>query len=525
MKEIILYALGGLGLFLFGMKVMTSALNALAGDKLQSWLARATKTPIRGVATGASVTALIQSSSATTVAAVGFVGAGLLSFEQALGVIFGANIGTTITGWLVALIGIKIELGSASLGIIFAGAILQLIGRGKWSSIGKAIGGFGLLFLGIDYLKQGLSSVAEQINLESFANTAFSGILLFIAVGIGISILTQSSSSTIATALVALNTNVIDLPQSMAIIVGADVGTTATAYLASLGGSLASRRAGLSHVIYNGLTGIMALGLLYPYLWAWQQWASGAMNSNPEFVAVAFHTSFNLLGVILVIPFTSAFARLICRLIKSDVTSPFDFEPPMESPDQSPSASFLSLQKFSRDLALQLFKVTQSALQMESISATDADKVQERIKSLRNGVLNIQGQTDTEKFHQLFHGIDHLERLLTRLRDHQRLHTIQQDLALKEDVSKMLNNLQSALMPSFSDVTIDSLKLHAETLKQQSHRTRTQLIERSFKENMNADDLDKQLDAYRWLQRTAHHLHRSLFYLSRDRCNGSAPQV
>jgi len=513
MQEIILFTLGGLGLFLFGMKVMTTALHALAGDTLQSWLARATKTPLRGVATGASVTALIQSSSATTVAAVGFVGAGLLSFEQALGVIFGANIGTTITGWIVALIGIKIQLGTASLAIIFTGAILQLLGRGKWSSIGKAIGGFGLLFLGIDYLKRGLTSVAEQINLESLGHTAFAGMLLFLAVGIGISILTQSSSSTIATALVALHTNVIDLPQSMAIIIGADVGTTATAYLATLGGSLASRRTGLSHVIYNGFTGIMALALLYPYLWGWQHWAAGAVSATPELVAVAFHTSFNLLGVILIIPFTRSFARFICRIIKSKASSPFDFESPMESPDQSSSASFLSLQKLSQDLTLQLFRVTRSALKSESITPSDADKVQSHINSLRNGVLNIQGQEHTEKLHQLFHGIDHLERLLARLRDHQRLRTIQQDGSLKDDVSQMRSNLDATILAPPSDSAIDSLKQHAEILYQQSHSTRTKLIERSFEVNMDADELDKQLDAYRWLQRTGYHLHRAHFYL------------
>jgi phosphate:Na+ symporter len=512
MNEIILYALGGLGLFLLGMKLMTSSLNALAGDRLQSWIASATKTPIRGVATGASVTALIQSSSATTVAAVGFVGAGLLSFEQALGVIFGANIGTTITGWLVALIGIKINLGVASLGIIFAGSMLQFIGRGNWSSIGKAIGGFGLLFLGIDYLKQGLTSVAAQINLEALGGSGFIGILIFLGVGVGISILTQSSSSTIATALVALNTSVIDLPQAMAIIVGADMGTTATAYLATLGGSLASRRAGLSHVIYNMLTGIMALSLLYPYLWGWQHWASGTLNSTPEFVAVAFHTSFNILGVILIIPFTGAFARLICKLIKSDTTSAFDYEPLTESPDQSSSASYLSLQKLSQNLTLQLFKVTQSALQKDSISATDAGKVQKHINSLRHGLLTFEPEADIDKLHQLFHGIDHLERLLARLRDHQRLLIIREDQSLEADVSQMLNNLELALT-SPSDEVVNILKHHAESLQQESHRFRRQLIEHSFETKKTADHLDKQLDAHRWLERTAHHLHRSLYYV------------
>jgi phosphate:Na+ symporter len=186
-----LQALGGLGLFLFGMVILTEGLRSLAGRSLRLALCRFTRSPATGALTGAVTTAVVQSSSATTVAAVGFVGAGLITFPQSLGIIFGANIGTTITGWLVALIGFKLSLGTAVLPVVLAGALLYLFGNRRWRHIGYALAGFGLIFVGITALQAGMESLRDIVTPESFpANTTF-GRLQLVAIGIGITIITQ----------------------------------------------------------------------------------------------------------------------------------------------------------------------------------------------------------------------------------------------------------------------------------------------------------------------------------------------
>ena len=166
-------ALGGIGVFLLGMVVMTEGLKSLAGARISAWLADATRSPASGAVTGAIGTAILQSSSATTVAAVGFVGAGILTFSQSLGIIFGANLGTTITGWMVALVGFKLKLGSLLLPLIFGGVLLRIFASGRLASIGYACAGFGLIFVGIDLLQQAAAQYSEQNRLVRSCRRSF----------------------------------------------------------------------------------------------------------------------------------------------------------------------------------------------------------------------------------------------------------------------------------------------------------------------------------------------------------------
>ncbi len=195
---------GGLGLFLLGVILMTDGLKALAGDALHRALSRFTRSPSSGALTGAATTAILQSSSATTVAAVGFVGAGLLSYPQALGVIFGANLGTTVTGWMVALLGFKLELNTLLLPVILVGALSQLFGRGRWRAAGLALAGFGLIFVGIDAMQAAMSGLEGRVTPEHFPDNSWLGRLQLLAIGVLITLVTQSSSAGVATALTAL---------------------------------------------------------------------------------------------------------------------------------------------------------------------------------------------------------------------------------------------------------------------------------------------------------------------------------
>ncbi len=314
-SEEFLAAAGGLGLFLLGMGVMTDSLKQLAGASLGRWLARSTRSPTSGAVTGALTTAAVQSSSATTVAAVGFVAAGLLTFEQALGVEFGANVGTTITGWMVALLGFKLDLGAIAPLLVFAGALLRLMGRGRLSAFGGAVAGFGLVFTGIDVLQSGMAALGASITPESFPQDTIGGRVKLVGIGFLITLVTQSSSAGVATALAAVHGGAVSFQQAAAMVIGMDVGTTFTALIATLGGEPSTRRTGYAHVVYNSMTAVGAFLLLVPYARVLEAIHAGVLAAEPELALVGFHTFFNLLGLFAVLPFAGPFARLMTRLV------------------------------------------------------------------------------------------------------------------------------------------------------------------------------------------------------------------
>ena len=231
----VLLCLGGLGLFLLGMVVLTEGLRALAGRALRRLLSRFTRSPLSGAMTGAATTAVVQSSSATTVATVGFVGAGLLTFPQALGIVLGANVGTTITGWLVVLLGFKLELGTAALPIVLVGVLIRLFTGGRASSAGFAVAGFGLIFVGISLLQQGMGGFVGIVTPDSFPSDTWTGRLLLVVFGISFTLVTQSSSAGVAMALAAVNASAMTVQQAAAAVIGMDIGTTVTAVLATVG--------------------------------------------------------------------------------------------------------------------------------------------------------------------------------------------------------------------------------------------------------------------------------------------------
>jgi phosphate:Na+ symporter len=308
-------ALGGVGLFLLGMLLMTDGLKAAAGPTLGRVLGSVTATRWRGLFSGIFVTAMVQSSSAVTVAAIGFVNAGLLSFSQSLWVLFGANVGTTMTGWLVALIGLKIKVEAAALPLIGIGMALRLSGpETRRGAIGGALAGFGVLFLGIGFLQQGFAGSGSAIDLAAFGGLGWRSVLAFVGAGLLLTILMQSSSAALAVVLTLAETGVIPTADAAAAVIGANVGTTVTALLAAIGATANARRAAAAHVLFNVLTGLVALGLL-PFLMGVVDWLRALleMDAAPAVTLALFHTVFNLLGVLLMWPLADRLAQFLQR--------------------------------------------------------------------------------------------------------------------------------------------------------------------------------------------------------------------
>lgn len=309
--------LGGLGLFLLGMTMLTDGLKLAAGRALERMLEAWTRTWLHGLFTGVLLTALVQSSTAMTVAAIGFVNAGLLSFTSALWVVFGSNFGSTVTGWLVAWLGFKLKIDAFALPFIGIGMALKLTGEGsRRGALGMAMAGFGLLFLGIDMLKQGFEGLGPQA-LPSLSGDA-AGVALSVLVGVVLTIVLQASSAALALALTAVGGGMMPVEAGAGIVVGANVGTTLTAILAAIGATSNARRLAAAHVLFNVLTAVVALALFSPLLGlihALGVWLTGSGDAVMQLVL--FHSLFNLLGVLLMLPLSAPLVRFLLALARN----------------------------------------------------------------------------------------------------------------------------------------------------------------------------------------------------------------
>ncbi len=311
--------LGGLGLFLLAVSMITDGLRLAAGNALRDLLGRWTRTPLRGIGSGMLITAIVQSSSAVTVATIGFVNANLLTMQQALGVVYGANIGTTMTGWLVAAVGFKIKVELFALPMVGAGMVLRLTGAAtRRAAIGEALAGFGLFFIGIDVLRGAFEGLAQGIDLAGIGTQTIGGLALFVLAGFFMTLVTQSSSAAIAITLTAATGGVVTLPAAAAMVIGANVGTTSTAVLAIIGATPNAKRVASAHVVFNVATGTVALLLLPMMLWLVDNTGRLLNLEGAPAVALAlFHTLFNVLGVVLMWPFTARLAAFLQRRFTS----------------------------------------------------------------------------------------------------------------------------------------------------------------------------------------------------------------
>jgi|TARA_R110002124_G_scaffold155710_1_gene322910 phosphate:Na+ symporter len=297
-------AIGGIGLFLLGMRLMTDGLKLAAGAMLRDVLTRWTRTRGRALWSGVLITGIVQSSSAVTVASIGFVNAGVLTLGQAMWVIFGSNVGTTMTGWIVALVGFDIKIEAFALPLLGIGMFLSLTGvSSRRGAFGEALAGFGVFFLGIATLKTTFAGLGQAVDLGAFVSGGILNDIMFVAIGIVMTTLVQSSSAVIAIALTAAAGGILTVEAGASLVIGANVGTTTTAALAVLGATSNARRVAVSHVVFNVLTGIVAL-LLLPVLLvivdATEKTLAAGVGSTAALAV--FHTVFNVLGVVLMWP-------------------------------------------------------------------------------------------------------------------------------------------------------------------------------------------------------------------------------
>jgi phosphate:Na+ symporter len=311
--------LGGVGLFLLGMSVMTAGLKGLAGSRLRTVLGKAAATPLSGAFWGAVVTLIVQSSSATTMTTIGLVSAGVLSFQQGLALVFGANVGTTGTGWLIALIGVRVSLTAAALPMIFVGALIKLLGHGRVSAAGAALAGFALVLFGLTTLQQGMGGLAEQLhpaNLPAVLGTTWwaglYGVLALIVVGLVMTAVMQSSTAAIAVTLSAHYAGAVGLDQACALIIGQNIGTATSSAMAAIGASSTAKRLALAYILFKLIAALIAV-VVFPLTIPLLVRASDSVDGVT--LLAAYHTVYNIVGVAVLLPVIDAFTRFVERIL------------------------------------------------------------------------------------------------------------------------------------------------------------------------------------------------------------------
>ena len=398
--------LGALGMFLLGMNLMSSGLQKVAGDRLRGFLSAMTSNPFKGVMTGLGITTIIQSSSATTVMVVSFVNAGLLTLAQAIGVIMGANIGTTVTAWMVSWLGFKADISVLAVPMMLFGFLFSNSKKDQRKNIGELIIGFSLLFLGLSFMKESVPDLRETPQVLEFVRNwssyGFGSVLLFLAFGTILTLVLQSSSATMAITLIMLSMGWIPFEMACAMVLGENIGTTITANIAASVGNTFAKRAALSHTIFNLFGVIWALILFKPFLrlvgiitenvfGVPNPAAEGFVvtdSNSPEGTAALYglsmlHTLFNLTNTLILIWFTKSIAKAVSWIIKAPKNQEKEVfrlqyisAGPLATPELSVEQAFEEIINFAR------ISKNGADYAKSAINEADSDKFEELRKKL-----------------------------------------------------------------------------------------------------------------------------------------------
>jgi len=400
MTATVFQILGGLALFLLAMEMMTDGLKNAAGHHLRHLLGSWTRTPLRGLAAGFLITGVVQSSGAVTVATIGFVNAGLLGLSQSLGVVFGSNIGTTMTGWLVSLVGFGFNIEAFALPLLALGMGLKLASDNTRSeALGQALAGFALFFLGLSILKTSLESLTAGMDSQILIGTGY-GLPMFVFIGFLATVLTQSSSAALAIVLTAAAGGLIPLHSAAAAVIGANLGSTSTAALSALKATANARRLAIGHILFNAATGLIAFLILPLMLWVvglMARWLE--LDANVAISLALFHTLFNVLGAALMLPFTPRFARFLSRLFRSkeeDNAEPRHLDNTLVATPELAIAAVDEEMKRLMGLIRGLLRV---CLDREDLKAAQIQPKADACQSLNAAIVDYTSRVKAEKMH------------------------------------------------------------------------------------------------------------------------------
>jgi phosphate:Na+ symporter len=517
------FLLAGLGLFLFGMSMLEDSLKGLVGRSFKRFLRKSTNRPIQAVFSGTVVTAILQSSSMVSLLVMSLAGAGIIGLESGIGMIMGANLGTTATGWLVSLVGFKLDIVQFVYPFIaVSGLGIILIKNDRLLLLFKFLMGFSFMFMGLDFMKGGFAEFAEHLDLTFLEGKPW---IIFFLVGIALSALIQSSSAAMMIYLSSLAAGIISLDQAYYLVIGSDIGTTVTALIGTIGGNAIRKKVGWSQFTFNLFTAMIALifmDLIDSFLHNVLQF------KDPTVALVGFHSSFNLIGILVFLPFIRYFTAFINKFIRvSDdkrasficFVNPEETNASMEALEKeserfvkqaidtnayffngniqlgkSTDGNYYELKMYEAEVADFYMKVLQQSLQSEEVV-----EMNHLIASFRNATLSVKDLKDVKhNLDQLKNsGSDHLYGFHKRLCENQ--------LHLYEEVKKFIENLHT--------VSITDLE-HLKVLHLEFYRKESESMQEAFRESHHRDiDMPSLLNMLREVNNSNEALLRSLQHL------------
>lgn len=511
--------LGGIGLFLVGMILLTEGLKDAAGEALRDLLARFTRTPAQALLSGALITTLVQSSSATILTTIGFVSAGLLTLAQAIGVILGAAVGTTSTGWIVAFLGLKYSITAVALPLVGVGALLRLLGRGRWAAAGTSLVGFGLIFVGIDTLQMGMEGLADRFDLARLDATGFSGRVWLVGIGLAMTVVMQSSSAAVATTLTALYVGAVGMEQAALLVIGQNVGTAVTSALVAIGASVPARRAAVAHVAFNlfaGTVAFLAIPLYMPLLHAID---AGMVDGGDAIAIASFHTAFNVVAVALVLPFSRRLAEMVGRIVPDPFPSPTRNLDP--SVARIPAVALEAARGAVAEIGGHLARTVAETLAPEPTTPS-----RERMRALHDGLEEVRtflARVRTspevgdiyERHVALLHAADHLDRLARALHNAPPISARRSLVAragVVEEAGREVGALAGALEAGAAASAGDLAGI-AGRVAQARRERRPETLAATAGGERDARDAATDLDTMRWADRVIYHLWRAAHHL------------
>ncbi len=526
----IAWIIGGVGLFLLGMSLMTDGLKSLAGDRLRVVLSSVTGRPLRAFLSGAGLTVAVQSSSATSLATIGMVSAGLLSFPQAVGVIIGAAVGTTSTGWIVSLLGLKFSIASVAMPMVGVGVLVKLFTRDRRAAVGMVIAGFGLIFVGIDTLKTAMESASAHMNPGSLPGGTAWGDVALVGIGVAMTVVMQSSSAAVAMTMAALHSGSITLEQGVSLVVGANVGTTVTPMLAAIGATTAAKRTAAAHVVFNTASSAIGLAAIPLFLWIVRSVTPDADRSVLSLAA--FHTGFTLVGALVFVPFARAYAGLIARLVRErDGALTLHLDDTVAS---VPAVAVDAARRAVMEAGAILVEAVRETAAVGAASPDtrrgieEVDGALDRVRSFLGRVRTDPNAAEHVAHIGVLHAIDHFERLIEGLGERELAVRVRRSGAELGDPAARLAesaaSVRDALRRGSGAEAAGEAGEASSAIASYRRAQRVRVLQRTASGDVPPDDALDVLEAARWLDRLAYHLWRGTVHLLAPAQAGGAPE-
>jgi phosphate:Na+ symporter len=511
--------LGGIGLFLLGVFLLTDGLKTAAGDKLRRIIVRFTGRPMTAFFSGTAITTLVQSSSATTLATIGFVSAGILTFSQAIGVVMGASLGTTTTGWLVALVGFKYGISKLAFPLVGLGALGRLMSHGRNAAIALAVAGFGVMFAGIDILQSGMADLSGFLSPDKLPHGTLVGRVLLVGIGILLTIITQSSAAAVATTLTAFHAGMIGLEQGTSLIIGASIGTTSASALAAIGATTPARRTALAHILFSVAAGVLAFMLIPAFVRAVHFVEHHYGFQFGAVILAAFHSGFTLLAALLILPGVNRFSAVVERLIPErgpTLTRHLD-----ASLVEVPEVAMEAVRRTLMDVFVQVLDEIEQRLQ--NVAPATPDRlavVQAALTESRRFLGTVPSPTAHANLLgsriSLIHALDHLNQLANVV-NHGPAAAASDDGERLEHPRQLLLELLQTARPWLERKTLapvlGQLQRLSAALAEWRRTERRALLEENAHSMAESGETLATLDNLRWLDTVGYHTWRTLHHL------------